>query len=68
VDPHSRVVLVEGNYILLWDVTPWGQLKHVFDETWFVDVDLDTARTRIIKACSAYAEPRERCKIPNEFR
>ena len=27
-------VLVEGNYLLLWDAAPWRELADLFDRTW----------------------------------
>eukprot|EP00884_Botryococcus_braunii_P006769 jgi/Botrbrau1/16093/Bobra.7_2s0060.2 len=41
-----RIVLVEGNYLLL-DEHPWSQLHDLFDERWFIDVDLDVAMERV---------------------
>jgi pantothenate kinase len=41
-----RVILVEGNYLLLPEA-PWCDARHVFDETWFVDVAEATARKRV---------------------
>lgn len=43
-----RVVLVEGNYVLLSE-EPWCQLRHIFDESWFVDVDIDVAMDRVYR-------------------
>lgn len=44
---RARVVLVEGNYLLL-DDEPWCQLReHVFDEGWFLDVPLDECNRRV---------------------
>lgn len=45
----GRVVLVEGNYLLLND-EPWCRLRHsVFDETWFLNVDVETCRRRVLR-------------------
>lgn len=41
-------VLLEGNYLLL-DAEPWNQIQGLVDDTWFVDVDPELARTRIAK-------------------
>lgn len=41
-----RIVLVEGNYLLL-PQSPWSSLRSVFHETWFVDVPLDVCCERI---------------------
>ncbi|CAI6010936.1 unnamed protein product [Closterium sp. NIES-65] len=43
-----RVVVVEGNYLLLND-GDWARLQPLFDETWFVEVDLDEAMQRVEK-------------------
>lgn len=43
-----RIVLVEGNYLLL-DQEPWRQLRGVFNETWFLDVDIDVAMERVFQ-------------------
>ncbi len=45
--PGKQVVIVEGNYLLL-DDSPWASLKNdVFDETWFLDVDVAECRRRV---------------------
>lgn len=47
--PCHSIVLVEGNYVLL-DSEPWAVLKReVFDDTWFVDVDIDVAMERVFQ-------------------
>ncbi|MCR9199434.1 MAG: hypothetical protein NXI04_12375 [Planctomycetaceae bacterium] len=43
----TKMVIVEGNYLLLPEA-PWSLLRHVFDETWFVDEPLDVCCQRII--------------------
>ena len=44
-----RIVLVEGNYLLL-DTEPWRQLRvRVFDETWFLDVPVSECNRRVGK-------------------
>jgi len=42
----SRVVLVEGNYLLL-DESPWRDLPALFDETWYLQCSLPTAKRRL---------------------
>lgn len=45
--PSHRVVVVEGNYVLL-DREPWRSAAALFDERWFVDVaDVAVARARL---------------------
>jgi pantothenate kinase len=44
-----KIVLVEGNYLLL-DTDPWCQLRtKVFDETWYLDVPLQECIKRLCK-------------------
>jgi pantothenate kinase len=42
------VIFFEGNYLSL-DKEPWSSAAGLMDELWFVDVDFDTARQRLIK-------------------
>lgn len=49
----DRIVLVEGNYLLLYDEAPWGELKDLFDERWFVACDESVLRERVIKRNAA---------------
>lgn len=42
------IVVVEGNYVLL-DVAPWDQLAELFDDSWYVDTDIDTALERLLQ-------------------
>lgn len=48
VERSHRIVLIEGNYLLLPE-RPWVDLveEGVYDETWFVDTDVDEAMRRI---------------------
>jgi len=34
--PSHRVIVVEGNYLLMWDDELWAPLRSAFDETWFL--------------------------------
>ncbi|CAI5490848.1 unnamed protein product [Closterium sp. Naga37s-1] len=55
IPPSVRVVVVEGNYLLLND-GDWARLQPLFDETWFVQVDLDEAMQRVEKRHVATGE------------
>lgn len=46
--PTHGIVISEGNYLLLPDY-PWRELfdDSVFDETWYIDCDLDRAMERV---------------------
>ena len=44
-----RIVLVEGNYLLL-DSDPWSRLrKEVLDEAWYLNVSVDECKRRLMK-------------------
>lgn len=43
-----RVIFFEGNYLGL-DKEPWNEAARLMDELWFVDVDFEVARERLIK-------------------
>ncbi|OAK95975.1 P-loop containing nucleoside triphosphate hydrolase protein [Phaeosphaeriaceae sp. SRC1lsM3a] len=42
-----RIVIFEGNYCSL-NKEPWNQAAELMDELWFVEVDFDVARKRLI--------------------
>ncbi|KAL4429348.1 hypothetical protein ABPG77_005122 [Micractinium sp. CCAP 211/92] len=46
VEPHHRVVLSEGNYLLL-PAEPWWQLQELLDDTWYIDCCLEEAMGRV---------------------
>ncbi|KAI4319488.1 hypothetical protein MLD38_033078 [Melastoma candidum] len=45
---QHKVVVVEGNYIFL-DEGDWTAISSLFDEKWFIDVDIDKAMQRVLK-------------------
>ncbi|KAJ5963499.1 uncharacterized protein N7479_003375 [Penicillium vulpinum] len=47
IAPSCRVVFFEGNYLSL-DRAPWNEAAKLMDELWFVDVDFDIARQRLV--------------------
>ncbi len=47
ISPAHRVVLVEGNYLLL-DQPPWDALAPHFDRTLFLSVDRAELRRRLV--------------------
>ncbi|KAF2223291.1 P-loop containing nucleoside triphosphate hydrolase protein [Elsinoe ampelina] len=50
IHPSARVLVFEGNYCSLGTGAPeWKQAAELMDELWFVDVDLDVARQRLIQ-------------------
>lgn len=46
IEKHHAIVIVEGNYVLL-DMEPWNRLRYVFNETCFIDCDIDEAMRRV---------------------
>ncbi|MGY1745593.1 nucleoside/nucleotide kinase family protein [Blastococcus sp. SYSU D00695] len=47
VPPGTRVVVSEGNYLLLAE-PPWPEVWAAFDEVWFVGLDDATRRARLL--------------------
>ena len=48
VEPSMRLVLTEGNYLLLAD-GGWERVRPLLAETWFVEVDPDVRRDRLVR-------------------
>lgn len=47
VPATCRVIFFEGNYLSL-DREPWKSAARLMDELWFVDVEFETARKRLV--------------------
>ena len=45
--PSHQVVILEGNYIHL-TVPPWDQATRLLDEKWFILVEKEVARARVV--------------------
>jgi pantothenate kinase len=43
---QHKMVIVEGNYLLL-DDEPWNRLPAFFDETWYLDTDIALCKQRV---------------------
>lgn len=48
IRPESKVVIFEGLYLSL-NREPWSQAAALVDESWFIDVDREVARSRLVK-------------------
>ncbi|UNI18337.1 hypothetical protein JDV02_004610 [Purpureocillium takamizusanense] len=48
VTSRSRIVIFEGLYLAL-DRAPWNKAAQLMDELWFVEVDREVARSRLVK-------------------
>ena len=49
VGPEVRLVITEGNYLLVDDVGAWGQVRPLLDEVWYLDVDDALRRDRLVR-------------------
>lgn len=50
IPASSRIIVMEGNYLSLGTGAPeWKQAAEMMDELWFVEVEEDVARQRLIK-------------------
>ncbi|SLM40933.1 kinase-related protein [Lasallia pustulata] len=47
IPPTARVIIFEGNYLSL-NQGQWKEAAELMDELWFVEVDLETARRRLV--------------------
>ncbi len=56
VGAHVRVVLTEGNYLLM-DTEPWTGVAELADETWFVQPDESDRRERLLARHLANGKP-----------
>lgn len=48
VKPQHKIVIVEGNYLLL-EEDVWTEIRDLFDEKWFIDIDIDISMQRVLK-------------------
>lgn len=63
--PDVRVLIVEGNYLLLTD-GPWAGVKPVLDYSVFIDVPRETVKARLLKRhaeAGLFTEERNRAHI-----
>ncbi|KAL2660089.1 hypothetical protein AAZV13_03G122150 [Glycine max] len=51
-----KVVIVEGNYLLLED-GQWKEISSLFDEKWYIDIDIDEAMQRVLKRHISTGKP-----------
>lgn len=48
IDPNTRIIILEGNYLLLKD-RYWSDISSYIDESWFIEIPFAVAKERIIK-------------------
>jgi pantothenate kinase len=71
VDSRHRIVITEGNYLLLTE-PPWSELKSLLNEVWFLQVEKSLALRRLLRrhmeggmTATQAAAQIERVDIPN---
>lgn len=47
ISPEQRLVVVEGNYLLLVD-PPWNEVQPLLDEVWYLDVPEEVLEPRLL--------------------
>lgn len=47
IAPTTRILVFEGNYLSL-NKDPWNKAAALMDELWFVEVDFETAKRRLV--------------------
>jgi len=64
--PHEvKVVILEGNYVLMSD-GEWEGVRGLVDELWFLDVDMEQAMERVVRrhmAVWGWPEERARARV-----
>jgi pantothenate kinase len=53
IGPSARLVVVEGNYLLLQQPT-WREVRELLDQVWYLDVPNDLLRRRLIERHMAH--------------
>ncbi len=56
--PETQLVITEGNYLLL-DEGPWAGAAPLLDEVWYVDVDDDLRRERLVRRHEQFGRSRD---------
>ncbi|HXV30809.1 MAG TPA: nucleoside triphosphate hydrolase [Sinorhizobium sp.] len=58
IGPETRIILVEGNYLLL-DEAPWSGLEGAFDYSIFIDPGIEVLEERLLKRWSDHGYDEE---------
>lgn len=61
VTRSHKVIIVEGNYLLLAE-DKWNALMDMFDERWFLDVDMDSTLRRVVNRFIALGKSPDEAK------
>uniref|UniRef100_R7WC26 Phosphoribulokinase/uridine kinase domain-containing protein n=1 Tax=Aegilops tauschii TaxID=37682 RepID=R7WC26_AEGTA len=63
VKPQHKIVIVEGNYLLL-EEDVWRDIRDMFDEKWFIDIDIDVSMQRVLQRHIGTGLPIHDCFAP----
>ncbi|CBI17933.3 hypothetical protein VitviT2T_009222 [Vitis vinifera] len=63
---QHKVVIVEGNYLLLQE-GDWKEVSSMFDEKWFIEVDINTSMERVVKRHVSTGKPPDIAKWRIEY-
>ncbi|XP_017249255.1 ATP-dependent kinase-like protein notR' isoform X3 [Daucus carota subsp. sativus] len=58
INLQHKVVIVEGNYLFL-EEGAWKEISSMFDEKWFVDIDIDKAMERVLRRHISTGKPED---------
>lgn len=58
IEPHTRLIVTEGNYLLL-DDAPWCQVQGTLDEVWYLDVAEHLRHQRLLARHIRFGRSRE---------
>jgi pantothenate kinase len=61
VPPEVRLVVTEGNYLLLPDY-PWDEARQLLHEAWFLDLDAELRQRRLAARHEAYGRSPEQAR------
>ncbi|XP_022146045.1 putative uridine kinase C227.14 isoform X3 [Momordica charantia] len=66
VSLQHKVVIVEGNYLLLDDGV-WKEISSIFDEKWFIEIDINKSMQRVLKRHISTGKPLDVAKWRIEY-
>lgn len=61
VTPEHKVVIVEGNYLLL-DEAPWDELSNIFNSVWYVDASESVILPRLLSRHQAAGKDSDKAR------
>jgi pantothenate kinase len=47
IEPYHKIIIMEGIYLHLTNPEPWNEISLLFDEKWFIPIDINEARNRV---------------------